>query len=95
VAQIRDAGGQAIGVDCNVGDATQVARLVARSTEHFGRLDCVVNNAATALRVGVRTLTTRCGTRQWTQRVGPIRLIHECIPLYGNPTRRPSSTCCR
>lgn len=82
VAQIRDAGGQAIGVDCNMGDATQVARLVARSIDHFGRLDCVVNNAATALRVGVTNFDDGLWHKAMDVNVwGPIRLIHECIPL--------------
>ena len=82
VAQIRDAGGQAIGVDCNMGDATQVARLAARSIDHFGRLDCVVNNAATALRVGVTNFDDGLWHKAMDVNVwGPIRLIHECIPL--------------
>ena len=82
VAQIQAAGGQAIGVDCNISDATQVARLVARSIDHFGQLDCVVNNAATALRVGVTNFDDALWHKAMDVNVwGPIRLIHECIPF--------------
>ena len=45
-AAIRAAGGTAEVVVCDVADEAQVEALVARTVEHFGRLDCAVNNAA-------------------------------------------------
>ena len=62
-------------------DATQVRQLVARSVEQFGRLDCVVNNAATPLRVGVTNFDDALWHKAMDVNVwGPIRLIHECLP---------------
>src|SRR5579859_938864 len=42
---IEAAGGQALAVPTDVGDAAQVMRLVARAREAFGRVDVLVNNA--------------------------------------------------
>ena len=45
VVQIRAAGGEAIGIACNVLDEADVAALVAKTVAHYGRLDIMVNNA--------------------------------------------------
>jgi 7-alpha-hydroxysteroid dehydrogenase len=42
---IRDAGGQAIGLVCNVTDETDRVSLVTRALNHFGKITCLVNNA--------------------------------------------------
>jgi short-subunit dehydrogenase len=42
---IRDAGGEALAIPTDVGDPTQVTRLVDRTTATFGRVDVLVNNA--------------------------------------------------
>lgn len=44
--RIRDAGGQAVVVQADVGDWTQAQALVAKAGQAFGRLDILVNNAA-------------------------------------------------
>ncbi|HUP73637.1 MAG TPA: glucose 1-dehydrogenase [Acidimicrobiales bacterium] len=81
VSQISEAGGAALGVACNMGDAVQVEQLVARTIDHYGRIDCVVNNAATALRVGVTSFDDALWHKAMDVNVwGPIRLIHECVP---------------
>ncbi|MGB0385291.1 MAG: glucose 1-dehydrogenase [Ardenticatenaceae bacterium] len=46
-AQIREAGGQAMGVAAHTGDAEAIAHLVQRTVEKFGGVDIAVNNAAT------------------------------------------------
>lgn len=46
VAAIREAGGTADFVLCDVTDEAQVAALVSQTVALFGRLDCAVNNAA-------------------------------------------------
>ena len=46
VGQLRDAGAQVIAVPCDVRNEADVAQLVARTVEHFGRIDILVNNAA-------------------------------------------------
>ena len=45
VAEIRAAGGEAIGVACDVLEESSVQSLVARTVAQFGRLDVMVNNA--------------------------------------------------
>ncbi len=45
VASIRAAGGDAIGVTCDVLEEQQVKALVDRAVAQFGRLDIMVNNA--------------------------------------------------
>jgi NAD(P)-dependent dehydrogenase (short-subunit alcohol dehydrogenase family) len=45
VAAIRDAGGEARFIACDVGDKTQVDALIASAVEAHGRLDSVVANA--------------------------------------------------
>ncbi|MBU6211309.1 MAG: SDR family oxidoreductase [Gammaproteobacteria bacterium] len=45
VTEIRAAGGEAIGLVCDVLEETQVAELVAKTVAHYGRLDIMVNNA--------------------------------------------------
>jgi len=45
VAEIRTAGGEAIGVTCDVLDEAQVEGLVRAAVAQWGRLDIMVNNA--------------------------------------------------
>ena len=45
--EITTAGGEALAVQAHVGRTDDVAALVARTVETFGRVDVVVNNAAT------------------------------------------------
>lgn len=46
VARIRDSGGQAIGLPCDVTDPPAVARLIRTTDETFGGVHILVNNAA-------------------------------------------------
>jgi 3-oxoacyl-[acyl-carrier protein] reductase len=44
--EIADLGGRAVPVLADVSDAAAVERLMATAIERFGRLDCLINNAA-------------------------------------------------
>jgi dehydrogenase/reductase SDR family protein 4 len=46
-ASIKDAGGEATGVACHVGKPEQLKALVDKALEAYGRIDILVNNAAT------------------------------------------------
>lgn len=47
VAEIKKAGGSAEAIACNVGNIDQIDSLVSKIKEKFGKLDIIVNNAAT------------------------------------------------
>lgn len=47
-AEIRDAGGQAIGLAVDVTDRASTSALIARTVSSFGRLDAMFNNAGIA-----------------------------------------------
>jgi len=42
---VKAAGGQALAVTTDLADATQIDRLFDQTFEHFGHVDCLVNNA--------------------------------------------------
>ncbi|MCJ7468181.1 MAG: glucose 1-dehydrogenase [Maribacter sp.] len=44
--EFKEAGLEAIGIACHVGDPEQRKTLIAKTIEQFGRLDILVNNAA-------------------------------------------------
>ena len=45
VADIESAGGRALAVGCDIGDADDLERLVATTVDTFGRVDVLINNA--------------------------------------------------
>ena len=44
---IREAGGDAIGVEAHMGKMDSIKSLVDKTIEHYGKIDIIVNNAAT------------------------------------------------
>src|SRR4029453_17839619 len=53
---VRAEGRRALAVACDVGDARQVDRAVARTVETFGRIDILVNNADYRMRSPLEAL---------------------------------------
>jgi 3-oxoacyl-[acyl-carrier protein] reductase len=51
VADIEAAGGSALAVRCDIGEAADLERLVAAAVERYGGVDALVNNAMTPTRV--------------------------------------------
>lgn len=45
--QFKADGLEAVGIACHVGDAEQRENLIAKTVEHYGKLDILINNAAT------------------------------------------------
>lgn len=60
--QINASGGEAIFVECDVGNVVQVEELVNQTIERFGRLDCAFNNAGTE---GDQAFTTDSSEANW------------------------------
>lgn len=54
--ELGAAGHAALAVQCDVGDEAQVARMVARVVERFGRIDILVNNAGYSHRAPVESM---------------------------------------
>lgn len=50
--EIRRAGGQALGIECDVTDRIQVERVIEATLAEFGSVDAVVNNAGVASDAG-------------------------------------------
>jgi NAD(P)-dependent dehydrogenase (short-subunit alcohol dehydrogenase family) len=74
-------GGQAIGVPTHMGDLDALHDLVLRTTERFGRLDILVNNAATALREDLGHFTLDAYNKSMDVNLrGPVFLVQEALP---------------
>jgi NAD(P)-dependent dehydrogenase (short-subunit alcohol dehydrogenase family) len=56
-AEAAALGAAALAVPADVGDASEVRRLVVRTLERFGRLDCMVSNAAVQAEIPFLDLT--------------------------------------
>jgi NAD(P)-dependent dehydrogenase (short-subunit alcohol dehydrogenase family) len=78
---LRTMGGEAIGVPTHVGDLDALHALVARTVEDFGRLDIVVNNAATPLREDLGHFTPEAYEKSMEVNLrGPVFLVQEALP---------------
>jgi NAD(P)-dependent dehydrogenase (short-subunit alcohol dehydrogenase family) len=81
VAAIERAGGQAMGIPCDVSRDEDVEVLARRTLEAYGRVDVLVNNAA----VNYKSTITDTAPRHWdvTMNVnlgGTFRCGRACIP---------------
>ena len=63
VREIRDGGGRAIAVSCNVTDSANVKEMINQVVKTFGRLDVLVNNAG----VSRDNLLPRISDGEWEQ----------------------------
>ncbi len=74
-------GGDALGVPTHLGDLEGLRPLVERTVERFGRLDIVVNNAATALREDLGRFTPEAFAKSLDVNLrGPVFLVQEALP---------------
>ena len=65
---IEGSGGRALGLSCDVDDEAQVAATVAAGLKAFGRIDILVNNAATFNKKGVLDMSLE----EWRAQTGVI-----------------------
>jgi len=78
---LRALGGDALGVPTHVGDLDALRALVARTLDAFGRLDVVVNNAATALALPIGRFTPEAWSKSNDVNLrGPVFLVQEALP---------------
>lgn len=86
-AHLRAMGGEAIGVPVHLGEIDSAKTLVARTADCFGRLDILVNNAATALAQPLGQLTPEAWDKVFAVNLrGPVFLVQEALPhLVASP----------
>jgi len=74
-------GDRAIGVPTHLGDLPALHELVRATVERFGRLDVVVNNAATAVSEPVGEFTPDAWAKVMDVNLrGPVFLVQEALP---------------
>ena len=81
VALIRDAGGTAIAIGCDVKHAEQIHACVEQTVAHFGRIDIMVNNAQEVPRGRLLDVRDEDFTAGWES--GPLatqRFMRACHP---------------
>ncbi|MCU1368727.1 MAG: short-chain dehydrogenase/reductase [Ilumatobacteraceae bacterium] len=81
VARLRERGGNAIGVTAHMGDLDDVQRIVDETVAAFGRIDVVVNNAATALTLPIGSFTADAWAKVNDVNLrGPVFLVQAALP---------------
>jgi NAD(P)-dependent dehydrogenase (short-subunit alcohol dehydrogenase family) len=78
---LRARGGDALGVATHLGELDALTALVRRTVEVYGRIDVVVNNAATALALPLGQFTPEAWSKANDVNLrGPVFLVQEALP---------------
>ncbi|MDB5686990.1 MAG: 3-oxoacyl-(acyl-carrier-protein) reductase protein [Rhizorhabdus sp.] len=83
VAEIEAAGGQAIGIQCDVGNPDQIKAGVANLVDAYGQLDILVNNAfdlSTAMSSVVDLSVEQLQAQFETGPIACLRFMQACYP---------------
>ena len=81
IAAIRAAGGQALGVQADIGNEADCARVVQEALAAFGRVDILVNNAGTSNRGAFESVTDATWQADFDLKLfGAIRLTRLVVP---------------
>ncbi len=81
VAAIEQAGGRALAVPTHMGELDQLKTLAEKTTEHFGGIDILVNNAANALAMPFSQMTPEAWEKSMSVNLrGPVFLTQYCLP---------------
>jgi NAD(P)-dependent dehydrogenase (short-subunit alcohol dehydrogenase family) len=79
--EIVAAGGTAIAIAADIGDAAQPGVIVAKTVEAFGRIDALVNNAATIKVLPLAEYGLDILDQHWAVNLrGPFLLIQAALP---------------
>jgi NAD(P)-dependent dehydrogenase (short-subunit alcohol dehydrogenase family) len=87
VAELRSQGFEVLGVPCHMGSTADIRNLVRASSEHFGSIDILVNNAANALALPIGSFTEEALQKSFEVNLkGPVLLVQEALPyLQASP----------
>ncbi|HEV2368924.1 MAG TPA: SDR family NAD(P)-dependent oxidoreductase, partial [Acidimicrobiales bacterium] len=78
---LRSLGGEALAVPTHMGDLDGLRRLVGAAVDRFGRIDTVVNNAATSLALPVGEFTPEAWSKVFDVNLrGPVFLVQYALP---------------
>jgi NAD(P)-dependent dehydrogenase (short-subunit alcohol dehydrogenase family) len=81
VKEIEEAGGRALAIEADISDPEQVEAMVARTTEAFGGLDILYNNAGVMFPGALETYDLETWQKQWGVNVtGPFLCARFAIP---------------
>lgn len=81
VTHLRSRGGEATGVVAHMGDLGDVQRIVTATLDAYGKIDIVVNNAATALTQPLGQLSADAWAKVHDVNLrGPVFLIEAALP---------------
>ncbi|MXZ78303.1 MAG: glucose 1-dehydrogenase [Acidimicrobiia bacterium] len=81
VAEITEAGGEALAVPVHMGDLDSVNQLVDATLEQYGQIDILVNNAANPLGLPMEDITPEAWESSFTVNLrGPFFLFQRCLP---------------
>lgn len=81
VAEITEAGGEALAVPVHMGDLDSVNQLADTTLEHYGQIDILVNNAANPLGLPMEDITPEAWESSFTVNLrGPFFLFQRCLP---------------
>lgn len=75
VEEIREAGGSAIAIRCDVSVGEDLQHLVARSIQELGQIDVLVHNAAARIPGGILDLTVRRWDILWDVNLRPLFVL--------------------
>lgn len=80
-AELTEAGIEALGVPCHLGDLGDVERLAAATVERFGAIDVIVNNGANPLAEPMGGYTEAGFDKSFGVNVkGPLFLVQHALP---------------
>lgn len=80
-AEIEAAGGEALAVPTHLGDLAALENLVRATTDRFGSIDIVVNNAANALALPIGQITPEAFEKSISVNLrGPLFLVQYALP---------------
>jgi len=78
---LKSLGGEALGMPTNMSDLAALKALIDQTVDRFGRLDIVVNNAATALPGFIGDITPEMWEKSLGVNLrGPVFLVQEALP---------------